>query len=234
MKFLRALTQKPWLSPGLDASIDPVPLALRRSTIAATGVWIYVCVATVMFALICVAYILRLGDFGADPAEAAAAASALAWWTLARLCGIPPANDWTPMAEPLLLWFNTGLLVVSSFAWEAARRRLSGSADRLRAALFAGGIFAIAFLAGQLAVWRMLAAEGLYATASPAYAFFYLITAVHGLHLLGGLYFWGRATAMAIRGSEVQALSTSVRLCAVYWHYLLAVWIVMFVLLLIT
>ena len=66
--------------------------------------------------------------------------------------------------------------------------------DRVRDGLLAAGLFAFAFLAGQLMVWRQLAAAGYFLTANPANAFFYLITALHGLHLLGGLVAWGRAT----------------------------------------
>ncbi len=235
MKILHELIKKPWLTPGADVGADLGAVALRRPTIAATGLWIYVGVATVMFSLIVAAYVLRLGNYGADPASAADATSSLGWWTLAALCGIPLANDWLPMAEPWLLWVNTGVLILSSIAWQVARGDLRhGRMDKLRVALIAGGVLAFAFLAGQLTVWRQLIADGYFAAASPANAFFYLITAMHGLHLLGGLLFWGRATAKVMRGAEAAEIGTGVNLCTVYWHYLLVIWIVMFGLLLIT
>jgi cytochrome c oxidase subunit 3 len=70
---------------------------------------------------------------------------------------------------------------------------------------------------------------------SPAVAFFYLLTAVHGLHLLGGLYVWAR-TLLPLRRKDVEAVDirTSIELCTVYWHYLLFVWLVLFALLLST
>ncbi len=235
MKFLRELTKKPWLTPGIDASVDPGAIALRQPSIAATGVLFYVGVATVMFSLIVVAYVLRLGNYGADPASAAEATSSLAWWTLAALCGISPADDWLPMTEPGLLWVNTGILILSSIAWQMARSNLRhGRMDKSRTALIAGGVLAFVFLAGQLTVWRQLIANGSYAATSPAFAFFYLITAMHGLHLFGGLLFWGRTTAKVMHGAGADEIETSVNLCAVYWHYLLLIWIIMFGLLLIT
>jgi cytochrome c oxidase subunit 3 len=63
-------------------------------------------------------------------------------------------------------------------------------------------------------------------------AFFHLITALHGLHLVGGLTVWGRTTARALSGDQAAA-AQSVELCAVYWHFLLLVWLAMFGLLLV-
>ncbi|MCH8835570.1 MAG: cytochrome c oxidase subunit 3, partial [Proteobacteria bacterium] len=94
--------------------------------------------------------------------------------------------------------------------------------------------FAFAFLVGQLVVWQQLAALGYFAATNPAAAFFYLITALHALHLLGGMVVWGRTTAKVWRGVEVEQVRMSVELCAVYWHFLLVVWLVLFGLLLFT
>ncbi len=235
MKFLRELAKKPWLTRGLAVGTDLGGVAHHRPSIAATGLWFYIGVATVMFSLIVAAYVLRLGNYGADPASVAAATSSRPWWTLAALCGIPPADDWQPMAEPALLWMNTGILIVSSIAWQMARSDVRhGRMDKLPFTLIAGGVLAFLFLAGQLMVWRQLVDGGQFAAASPAYAFFYLITAMHGLHLLGGLIFWGLTTTKVMQGAKAGDVKTDVNLCAIYWHYLLIIWIVMFVLLLIT
>lgn len=235
MKLLRELTKKPWLTVGLDSDEGPGADGIRGGPAAATGMWFYVGVASVMFSLIVVAYVLRLGNYGGDPAAAAAATATLAWWTLAAICGIPPADDWAPMAEPFLLWINTGVLVLSSIAWQKARGDLRvGRMDKLRITLTASGLLALVFLAGQVTVWRVLIGSGQFATVGPALAFFYLITAMHGLHLLGGLFFWWRTTARVLNGAKAEEVATGVNLCAIYWHYLLLVWVVMFGLLLIT
>jgi cytochrome c oxidase subunit 3 len=143
--------------------------------------------------------------------------------------------DWTTLAVPKELWLNTGMLALSSVAMQwtrvAARR---GRIDGVRIGLIAVGGFSFGFLAGQLWVWQQLTASGYFVAANPANAFFYLLTALHGLHLLGGLWVWAKTTAKVARGVEVGAIRLSVELCTVYWHYLLLVWLVLFALLLST
>ena len=139
------------------------------------------------------------------------------------------------MAEPWLLWPNTAVLILSSVALQWARvSARSGRIDRVRLGLLAGGVFAVIFLAGQLWTWRELAALGYYAASNPANAFYYLITALHGVHLLGGLVAWGWTANRVRRGLDANQVSLSVELCAVYWHFLLLVWLVLFGLMLLT
>ncbi len=118
--------------------------------------------------------------------------------------------DWRALPVPRLLWFNTGVLVLSSVAL----------------GLCAGGASAVTFLVGQLVAWHQLSVAGYYVTSNPANSFFYLITAVHGLHLMGGLTALGRTTAKVWHGAEVTRVRRSVELCAIYWHFLLLVWLV--------
>ena len=96
--------------------------------------------------------------------------------------------------------------------------------------LIAGGLFAFTFLVGQLFAWQQLNAAGYFLSANPANAFFYLLTGVHGLHLLGGLVALARAIDKVWRGKLGQ-VRLSVQLCAIYWHFLLALWFVLFTLL---
>jgi cytochrome c oxidase subunit 3 len=80
-------------------------------------------------------------------------------------------------------------------------------------------------------VWQQLNTGGYFLAANPANAFFYLITAVHGLHLLGGLVALGRTIVKAWRGVEIPRLRLSVELCTMYWHFLLLVWLILLALL---
>lgn len=170
------------------------------------GLGVFLAVATSVFALLISAYFMRK---------------------------IGP--DWTTLAVPRVLWLNTGLLLLSGVAMQwtrsAARR---GQIDGVRSGLLASGVLSFAFLAGQLWAWQQLSASGYFAAANPANAFFYLLTALHGLHLLGGLWVLGKTTAKVWRGVEVGAVRLSVELCTVYWHYLFLVWLVLFALLLST
>lgn len=173
---------------------------------AKTALWIFLAVVTSLFALFISAYAMRM-HFG----------------------------DWTPLPKPQLLWWNTALLIVTSVSMEwavaAARREDTGG---VRTGLIAAGVLTCAFLAGQLAVWQQLNDAGYFLATNPANAFFYLLTAVHGVHLVGGLVAWGRTAAKVWRGVEIAKVRLSVELCAIYWHFLLGVWLVLFALLLST
>jgi cytochrome c oxidase subunit 3 len=140
--------------------------------------------------------------------------------------------DWRPMPEPALLWLNTGVLVMCSIAlqlaYSAARR---GQPQMLKLMLAAGGVLSLAFIIGQYVVWQQLNAAGYYLGANPASAFFFVLTGLHAFHLLGGLVAWGRTTIRLWGGAGPAQVLLGVELCAVYWHFLLAVWVVLFALL---
>ncbi|MCI2430051.1 cytochrome oxidase subunit III [Candidatus Acetothermia bacterium] len=174
------------------------------------ALWLFLAVATMLFAMLLSAYLVRLG-FSEEHA----------------------------LPKPNLLWFNTLLLVFSSLALERASR---GTARRAPALWLVGGALAVLFLIGQLFAWSELAQAGYFLATNPASSFFYLLTALHGMHLLGGLVAWTRTASCVIqegrgesRGEAVRfapASSTRVKLelCAFYWHFLLAVWVVILIL----
>jgi cytochrome c oxidase subunit 3 len=210
----RQLTRRPWEAQGTcdgrdDAWIQANPASAR------VGLWVFLAVATAFFGLFVTAYVMRMSPHLVQGVD---------------------LRDWRPVAEPRLLWFNTLLLVLGSggmqYACDALRR---GEPGRAGQGLLAGGVFAIAFLAGQALAWRQLQAAGYYAAGNPANAFFYVLTALHALHLVGGLLVWSRAVTRMSRGSaSIDTIRLSLELCTVYWHYLLGVWIVLFGLLLLT
>lgn len=144
-------------------------------------------------------------------------------------------HDWSDVTEPDILWVNTLLLVFASLVYHGARTAaIKSQTGRLKAGLALAGMLTFLFLAGQLLAWRQLHDSGYYVSSNPANAFFYLLTAVHGLHLLGGLWVWGRSVVKVMTGAEAEAVRTSVQLCTVYWDYLLLVWVILFGLLLYT
>ena len=144
-------------------------------------------------------------------------------------------NDWRSFPEPWLLWLNTALLISSSVAFHqslAAMRR--GQASRVKDGLLFGGLLATCFLVGQLLIWQQMVAFGFYAETNPANAFFFVLTGLHALHLLGGLVAWGRTGAKLLSGMELAKLRQNLELAAVYWDYLLFIWLVLFGLLIFT
>jgi len=202
--FRQTINISPWVE---RRAIDDVPGdgAFSLPPVK-VGLGVFLAVATSLFALLISAYYMRMAG-----------------------------ADWTTLAVPNGLWLNTGALVLSSVAMQWTRHAAKrGAIKGVRIGLIAGGVFTVCFLAGQLWVWQQLNASGYFVAANPANAFFYLLTALHGVHLLGGLWVWFKATTKVWRGTEVGAVRLSVELCSVYWHYLLLVWLVLFALLLST
>ncbi|MDN7933829.1 cytochrome c oxidase subunit 3 [Burkholderia metallica] len=130
--------------------------------------------------------------------------------------------DWQPIPHPALLWWNTGTLALASAAMQQARRITWHRA----AWLVAGGGLAALFVIGQLAAWRMLSAAGQTIAVNPSDSFLYLLTGLHGLHVLGGLAAWGM-TIVRVRRADPFRAQRAIALCAIYWHFLLAVWLVL-------
>ena len=167
---------------------------------AKTALWVFLGVVASLFALFISAYAMRIHFL-----------------------------DWTPLPQPKLLTLNTVVLVLASLALQWAVRCVrAGDMDGVRTGLAAGGVLTFAFLIGQLAVWKQLHEAGFALATSAATAFFYLLTAVHGLHMVGGLWAWGRTASRTWKARDVAEVRLSIELCATYWHFLLGVWIVVF------
>ena len=138
-------------------------------------------------------------------------------------------EDWRPTPQLRLLWANTFVLILGSVALQWAQFSVRrGRMDGMRVGLLAGGAFTVVFLIGQVLAWRQLGTMVYFELTNPAIAFFYLITGLHGLHLLGGLVAWGRTVAKVWGDFDVAEIRQSVELCTVYWHFLLLVWLILF------
>lgn len=175
--------------------------AATRARAAATGLWLFMGVVGVLFGLFIVAYAMRMD--------------------------VP---DWSPIAMPPQLWLSSGLLLAGSLLLQ----RAAAAADALRHAqarrlLLAGGVAAMAFLGSQLWAWQSLLDARVALAGNPAASFFYVLTALHGLHVIGGLVAWNATMRTATSPpAEPRRLALHIRLCARYWHLLLAVWVVLF------
>ena len=140
---------------------------------------------------------------------------------------------WCHLTIPNLLWINTGVLLVASIAMQLSSHAVSrGKRYVAQWALIAGGILTVGFLVGQVMAWQAVGPSLYFIQGSPAIAFFYVLTTAHGLHLIGGLYVLGRAAMRFSAGAELIDLRQSLSLCAIYWHFLLIVWLVVFAVLL--
>ena len=141
-------------------------------------------------------------------------------------------HDWIAIQIPPVLWINTVLLVISSLTMEFARRALArNDYDNLKRWIVLTTALGIAFLAGQVFAWRELSAQGIYVNSHPHSSFFYLLTSLHALHLLGGVMALAYVTANALRMRIGMRQRTAVGVAATYWHFMDALWVYLFVLL---
>lgn len=141
-------------------------------------------------------------------------------------------GDWARVELPPVVWLNTALLLASSAAVELARRAIRRGAPPLAALrLAAGGVLGVLFLGGQVLAWRALAARGVFLPTSPHAAFFYMLSAVHGAHVLGGLGALGWALGRTVRGAYSPARYTGLTHAAIFWHAIGGVWVYLLVVL---
>lgn len=172
------------------------------------GIWVALAAILMMFTSLTSAYIVRAAS----------------------------GNDWHPIAMPQILLLSTALIVTSSATLEFARRKLNAAFESsYKRWLLLTTVLGIAFVASQLLAWQQLVQQGVYVTTNPHSSFFYLLTATHGVHLLGGLialvYLLVR-TRRPERDEQTlakrQAASDAVTL---YWHFMDGLWIYLFLLL---
>ena len=147
------------------------------------------------------------------------------------------ANDWRPLPVPLFIWVSTALILASSVTFGAAKKALGKGAARLyRRWLTATLALGLAFLGAQLLAWRELVAQGVYLATNPHSSFFYVLTALHGLHLAGGIvalsYLLARARWASIRmAAEELKQRTLAEVVGIYWHFMDGLWVFLFLLL---
>ncbi|CAM3458647.1 cytochrome c oxidase subunit 3 [Shewanella violacea] len=204
------LTEKPWLAQS-EAALEHELIEYQAGYPGKTGLKFFIAVVTVIFFLFSVTYLSRsqYADFQA-------------------LAGDP----WSPLYQPLWLWVNTGCLLLASLCLHFSLGQVSeDKLNRLLGLLILSVIFSLLFIFGQWSVWQQLSLQGFAINSNPANSYFYMLTAIHGLHLLGGLFALARVLVIFSRKVKLDILQRSLVLCAWYWHYLWLLWIFIFALL---
>jgi cytochrome c oxidase subunit III len=163
-----------------------------------TGLWIALCGILMFFLALISAYVVREG--------------------LSQ-------DDWLVLSIPPIVWLNTGILIVSSFTLKRSRdlQAQNDEAGFLQW-WFATAVLGVIFLVGQLSAWRDLAQAGLYLRTDPNTGFFYVFTASHGLHLLGGV---GALILIGVRPPQFLRCDLATRIVGVYWHFLCGLWLLL-------
>jgi len=174
---------------------------------SSTAIWVVLFAITMMFAAFTSALIVRKGS----------------------------SLDWRAFKLPSVLFFNTGLLLASSVSLEISRHRITAFMSSIKNQfesparwLYVTLFLGLLFVAGQYVAWSQLRAQGLYLATNPSSSFFYVLTAIHALHVLGGLaglsYVIRRLSKSSLRRSTLDA-------AARYWHFMGALWWYLLVLL---
>lgn len=140
--------------------------------------------------------------------------------------------DWNPIQIPSALWVSTAVILLSSISLEIARRALRNNQyERFKSWISITTVLGFVFLIGQVIAWRQLAMQGIYLKSNPHSSFFYLLTALHALHLYGGLLVLSYVMVSALRLRIGMKKRLTVEVTTLYWHFMDGLWIYLFVLL---
>src|SRR6476660_6715253 len=172
-----------------------------------TGMWVAMAAITMTFAAFTSAMVVRQGS----------------------------ANDWRHFAFPIILYFNTAVLLASSLTLQIGKRRFSrldskgpSNARATITALYGTLVLGWTFVFGQYAAWQQLRSEGLYLSSAPSSSFFYVFTVLHALHVIGGLlglvYVIRKLRGGLLRANTLSAASQ-------YWHFMGLLWLYLLILL---
>jgi cytochrome c oxidase subunit 3 len=168
-----------------------------------TGIWVGLAAITMTFAAFTSALIVRQGS----------------------------AADWRHITLPPILYLNTLVLIASSITLEIARRRLAAHAREKVSQLatplrwlYATLLLGLLFVGGQYVAWLRLRSEGLYLATNPSSSFFYVLTAVHALHVLGGLGGLIRVI-VKLSGSVPSLRRSTLDATSRYWHFMGILWL---------
>ncbi|MFZ0735301.1 MAG: cytochrome c oxidase subunit 3 [Candidatus Sulfotelmatobacter sp.] len=172
-----------------------------------TAIWVGIAAITMTFAALTSALVVRQGS----------------------------GMDWQRLALPNILLLNTLILLVSSVTLELFRRDFlpaTGMADPQSQVtglwLYATLLLGMFFVAGQYIAWKQLQGEGLYLASNPSSSFFYLLTAAHALHVLGGL---GGLTYILVKLRRTTLRKSTLDVATKYWHFMDVLWVYLLVLL---
>mgnify|MGYP001259897987 CR=1 FL=1 len=201
-KFFGTLVQKPWEKDQMAIDSLHQGKTFDVST-QKSAVIIIFGIATVLFSLVFSSYLYT----------------------------IPPEQDTRYLLKPNLLWINTIILFFVTYFFGKVTKDLNKKDTiKIKKNLIIVGVLSYLFLIGQTIFWIQLMKNGNYVSTNTYFSSFYFFTALHGLHLLGGLFFWGKVTSRVLKLKNEKILDEEKNISALslYWTYLLIVWIFFF------
>ena len=147
------------------------------------------------------------------------------------LYSLPPEQDTTFILKTYLLWINTLVLIIVTFFFNKINNDLKKKfTDKIKQNLIYVGGLSYLFLFLQLILWYQIMKSGNFVDTNTYFSSFYIFTALHGIHLLGGLFFWGKVSSRIFKLSEKDYANEekNINALSLYWLFLFIVWIVFF------
>ena len=144
---------------------------------------------------------------------------------------LSPSQDTNYLLRPNLLWINTLILFFVTYFFNKVTNDLEKKdTSKIKRNLLIIGALTYLFLFGQIIFWFQLLKSGNYVSTNSYFANFYVFTALHGLHLLGGLFFWGKVSSKVLKLEQNKILEQEKNISAlsIYWTFLLIVWLMFF------
>ncbi len=170
------------------------------------GVWLLLAAMTLLFSLLLSAYVVRMGQV-----------------------------DWISINVPTAFFGSTGLLVAGSLtAWLALRAIRAGDARRSTSWLAVTLGLTVLFLVAQVFGWQQLLADGVLLSTNPSASFIYLMSGLHGAHVIGGIVALQVVLRRGRSGQYSSQDHLGIELTGLYLHFMLGVWVLMFILLSLT
>ena len=201
-KLFGTLIQKPWEKEQMAIDSLDEGRAFNISS-QKSAVIIIFGIATVLFSLVFTAYLYT----------------------------IPPEQDTMYLLEPNLLWINTIILLFVTYFFGKITKDLEKKETlKIKKNLIIVGALSYLFLFGQATFWFQLMKSGNYVSTNTYFSSFYFFTALHGIHLLGGLFFWGKVSSRIFKMKEIDYKNEekNINALSLYWFFLFIVWFVFF------
>jgi len=211
MNLFKSLQEKPWLPTALDQQTSSPASLPDRERSATTALQFLLAVITVIFFLFTITFLQRTQSFDFQ-----------------ALSGEP----WLPFTNTDILWQNSAYLLVASISIMLATKLAEQQRFYLTIiSLTTTSLFTLMFISGQVQVWQQLHQSGFYIYSNPANSYYFLLTGIHALHIVGGVFAFIRCTWLFAIEFSYPQLASRLKLCARYWHYLLFIWLFLFFLL---
>ena len=202
-KLFGALVEKPWEENQVKIDNLHQGRTFKEMSSYTTAVIIIFGVSTVLFSLIVTAY----------------------------LYSIPGDQDTAFLFKPNLFWFNSFVLILVAYIFRKITKDLeNNSLLKIKRNLIQVGGLSYLFLFGQIFLWFQLMESGKFVSTNSYFTSFYFFTALHGLHLLGGLLFWGKVCSKILKLEKEKIIDEKekVEALSLYWMFLLIIWLVFF------